>query len=148
MTSGLTDAGRALIEHACNRLVLESVAANDRQDFDAFAALFTPDGVLRRPAGDPLIGREAIVESYRDRPVDRITRHLCANVLIDVDSPESARGVTLVLLYSASATAKADRHYGVPANSRRLLGEFEDVFRLTPEGWRIAERSARFVMHA
>ncbi|HEU4616686.1 MAG TPA: nuclear transport factor 2 family protein, partial [Gammaproteobacteria bacterium] len=51
-----------MIERACARLILESAAANDRQDFAAFAALFTEDGVLYRPAGDPLRGRHAIVD--------------------------------------------------------------------------------------
>jgi hypothetical protein len=142
-----TDEEQALIERACTRLVLESAAANDRQDYEAFAALFTHGGVLRRPAGEPLQGREAIVDSYRTRPSSRVTRHLCTNILIDVDSSRSAHGLTYVILYSADASSAAENKFGLTSESRKLLGEFEDRFVLTEEGWRIEERRARFVMH-
>src|SRR5690606_22723540 len=39
MTTTMSEQERLLIEHACTRLVLESIAANDRQDYAAFAAL-------------------------------------------------------------------------------------------------------------
>jgi hypothetical protein len=143
----LTEERRALIERACTRLILESAAANDRQDFEAFAALFTEKGVLHRPAGDPLRGPAAIAESYISRPPERVTRHVCTNILIHVDSAATARGSTYVILYSADATGSSDRRFGLTAEPRKLLGEFEDRFELTADGWRIAERRARFVMH-
>lgn len=142
-----TEQEQALIERACTRLVLESAAANDRQDFEEFAALFAPDGILRRPAGEPLQGREAIVESYRSRPTNRVTRHVCTNILIHVDSFETARGLTYVILYTAEGNAASDKKFGLTSEPRRLLGEFEDRFVLYDGGWRIAERRARFVMH-
>ncbi len=138
----------AAIERACTRLVLDAVAANDGGDFEAFAALFTPDGILRRPSGEPLHGREAIAASYGTRPASRITRHVVSNVRIDVESSAAARGLSYVVLYAADGDAAPDRHFGVPADPRTLVGEFEDRFVLTGEGWRIAERDARFVMHA
>jgi len=39
------------------------------------------------------------------------------------------------------------KHYGAKCDPRTLIGELEDQFRLTMDGWRIAERRARFVMH-
>ncbi|HEX5421855.1 MAG TPA: nuclear transport factor 2 family protein [Gammaproteobacteria bacterium] len=143
----LTEDEQGLIERACTRLVLESAAANDRQDFEEFAALFTQDGVLHRPAGEPLAGREAIVESYHARPANRVTRHLCTNILIYADSLETAHGLTYVILYSADASAASDKKFGLTSESRKLLGEFEDRFVLSGGVWRIAERRARFVMH-
>lgn len=145
-TSTLTEQEKALIEHACGRLVLESVAANDRQDYEAFAAFFTSDGLLHRPNGEPLCGHEEIIESYRSRPRNRITRHLCSNILVDVESPQAARATTYVVLYSADSL-QADRHLGAKCDPRTLIGELEDRFRLTLDGWRIAERRAKFVMH-
>lgn len=142
----LTAQERALIEHACTRLVLESVAANDRQDYEAFAALFTSDGLLHRPAGSPLVGHEEIIASYRVRPASRITRHICSNILVTIDSPESARAATYVVLYTADSS-QADKHFGAKCDPRTLIGELEDRFSLTASGWRIAERRARFVMH-
>ena len=142
-----TETEKAEIERACRTLVLHSAAANDRQDYAAFAELFSDDGVMRRPSGDPLRGREAIENAYASRPKDRITRHVCSNILIHVDSARTAHGTTYVALYSADASAEPDGHFGRPAAARVLVGEFEDRFELTEAGWRIAERSARFVMH-
>jgi len=142
----LTEQERVLIEHACTRLVLESIAANDRQDYEAFAALFTSDGLLHRPNGEPLCGRDEIIASYRTRPRNRITRHICTNILVHVDSPQSARGTTYVVLYTADSLQSV-KHYGAKCDPRTLIGELEDQFRLTNDGWRIAERRARFVMH-
>jgi uncharacterized protein (TIGR02246 family) len=142
----LIDTDDAAIERACARLVLESAAANDRQDYESFAALFTQDGVLYRPSGEPLRGAEEIVASYRTRPSIRITRHVCTNVLITVESQERARGLTYVVLYAADGSQPPSQ-FGARCDSRVLIGELEDVFRRTESGWRIAERQARFVMH-
>ncbi|HEU4618030.1 MAG TPA: nuclear transport factor 2 family protein, partial [Gammaproteobacteria bacterium] len=84
---------------------------------------------------------------YRARPAERITRHLCTNILIHVESAKSARGSTYVILYSADATGASDKRFGLTSEPRKLLGEFDDRFALTEDGWRIAERRARFVMH-
>lgn len=142
-----TETEKDAIERACRRLVLESAAANDRGDYAAYGELFTAGGVLRRPSGDPLRGREAIVRSYEARAQDRITRHLCSNVLIHVESARAAHGTTYVVLYSADASAEPDGHFGRACAPRVLIGEFEDRFERTESGWRIAERSARFLMH-
>ncbi len=147
MDAPLTDEARLLIERACTRIVLESAATNDRQDFDAFAELFAPDGVLHRPAGEPLRGREAIVDSYVTRPSTRVTRHLCTNILIHAESAATARGLTYVLLYTADASGMGDKKFGLTSEARKLLGEFEDRFVRLDGAWFIAERRARFVMH-
>jgi hypothetical protein len=34
---------------------------------------------------------------------------------------------------------------GRPADAAQQLGEFVDELRLTPEGWRLAQRQARFL---
>src|SRR5690606_22764488 len=120
----LSEQERALIEHACARLILESIAANDRQDYEAFAALFTSDGLLHRPNGEPLCGQDEIVESYRSRPRNRITRHICTNILVQVDSPQSARGMTYVVLYSADSLQSV-KHFGAKCDPRTLIGELE-----------------------
>ena len=137
----------AEIERACERLVLNLAYFSDNQDYDALAALFTPDGKMVRPAGDVLFGQAAIIQSYRSRPPGRITRHICTNIRITVDSADHARGITYAIVYSGSANEPPEAHFGVKLDARHLIGEFEDEFVLTVEGWRIASRRARFVMH-
>jgi hypothetical protein len=135
------------IERACERLVLDFAYFSDRADYDSLAALFTPDGTMARPSGDPLVGRPAILEAYRSRPSGRITRHVCTNIRITVESAERASGLTYAVVYSGDSSRAPESHFGIQADPRRLVGEFEDQFVKTAEGWRIAARRARFLMH-
>jgi uncharacterized protein (TIGR02246 family) len=135
------------IERACERLVLDFVHHSDTQNPEALAELFTDDATVVRPTGDSLEGRAAILASYRARPAGRITRHICANIRITVESADRARGLTYALVYSGNAEAPAYAHFGIEAEPRQLVGEFEDEFVRTSEGWRFSSRHARFVMH-
>ncbi|VVD73663.1 nuclear transport factor 2 family protein [Pandoraea communis] len=132
-----------LAKQACHDLVMRFVACNDRRDPQGLAALFAENGVLVRPNGDTLAGPAAIAAAYADRPADRLTRHLVGNVLIDVTSPTSAIGSSTVLLWSGSAQ-DTPGPFGRPAQGRQVMGEFEDTFVRTAQGWRIARREARF----
>lgn len=135
-----------LIREACRDLVLRSVECADGHDAAGLAALFTPDGVLRRPGGQPLTGRAAIEAAYAQRPRERLTRHLVTNTLIEVESATSASARSRVLLWAGS-TEDADGPQGRPLRGPQLIGEFADRFVLTEEGWRFASRDASFVLH-
>jgi len=121
-----------IIERACERLVLDFAFFSDHREFEALGALFTEQGTMTRPAGNRLVGRAAIVKSYQARLPGRITRHICTNIRVTVESAERARGFTYAVVYS-------------PGGNPRF-GEFVDEFLRTPEGWRIAPRIARFVI--
>jgi hypothetical protein len=125
------------IERACERLVLDFAYYSDHQEYESLAKLFASEGAMYRPNGDPLTGYDAILQAYRARPAGRITRHVCSNIRITVHSADRARGLTYAVVYSANGNEKAEER----------IGEFEDEFVRTPEGWRFAVRRARFVMH-
>src|SRR5262245_54382798 len=110
------------IERACAGLVYDFAFFSDRQDYESLAALFTPDGAMIRPSGAPLTGRAAILESYRLRPAERVTRHFCTNVRITVESSDRARGLTYALLYTANAKEPAEGHLGLKADASHLIG--------------------------
>jgi hypothetical protein len=135
------------IARACERLVLDFAHFSDSQDYESLAGLFAPNGTMVRPSGDSFVGRAAIIESYRSRPAGRITRHVCTNIRITIESADRAHGLTYAVVYSANANQPPEAHFGVKADPRQLVGEFEDEFVRTEEGWRIASRRARFVMH-
>ena len=115
------------IEWRCARLIALYANLNDEARWDEVAALFAEDGVMSRPSAHdvPIAGRAAILAAFRARPA-RKTRHVCSNVVIDVESTESARGTSAMLLYAGE--------------DRPLVGSFRDRFILTPDGWRFAER--------
>ena len=92
---------------------------------------------MHRPSLEPVVGREAILKAYRARRADRLTRHICTNIRITVESTDKARGLTYAVVYSATGDEKAEER----------IGEFEDEFIRTSEGWKFAVRRARFVMH-
>lgn len=138
---------RLLIQDACRELVLRSVECADGHDAAGLAALFAPDGVLRRPTGQPLVGRAAIEAAYAQRPRERITRHLVTNTRVEVESATAARARSRVLLWAGS-TEDADGPQGRPLRGPQLIGEFADCFVLTGEGWRFASRDASFVLHS
>ena len=82
---------RRAIEADVTRLINEYVWANDAQDWERCASLYTEDAVFRRPSGgDPIVGREAILASFTARP-PRAQRHVIANTLVDVVSETEAR---------------------------------------------------------
>lgn len=128
MTAPLDDDARRAAEWECTRLVHLYAQLNDAAQWSAVAALYTPDGRMSRPTAPdaPIIGRDAIRIAFEARP-RRTTRHICANVVIDVENADSARGSSAMLLFTA-------------ADAPPLIGAFEDRFRRTDEGWRFAER--------
>lgn len=138
---------RWCIDSACRDTVARAAQAQDAQDWDGLAALFTPDGCLLRPGGEALVGRAAIVAAYRARPAQRLTRHLLAGSVVDRLSPDAARALSLVLLWTGSRD-DVPGPQGRPAHGPQQVGEFDDLLHRDADGrWRIARREARFVLH-
>jgi len=142
----VTPVEELLIERACARLVVDSATCNDHREWAKLAALYTPDGVVVRPNGQRLEGRAAIEAAYAAGPPERVTRHLCANVTVDVDGPDDAHATTMVLIVSGTRSDDPEVRFGIVPSERHLLGEFADRFERTDDGWRIAERRASLAM--
>lgn len=123
----MNEEDRRQVEADCTRLVALYANLNDEARWDELAALYTEDAVMVRPTAPdaPLLGREAILAAFKDR-APRQARHLCTNVVITVEGPATASGVSAMLLFRP--------------DSQPLVGWFHDRFALTPDGWRFAER--------
>ena len=134
----MTNEQRRAIEADVTRLIHQYVWANDAQDWQTCASLYTQDAVFRRPSGgDPVVGREAILASFTARP-PRAQRHVMANTLVDVVSENEARAKSVIVLYMGDA---ADDGLPVQDAKSPLIGTFEDRCVLTDDGWRFAERT-------
>lgn len=134
----LSEAERREMEADIVRLIHEYAWANDAQDWEACAALYTEDAVFRRPSGgDPVVGRAAILASFRARS-PRAQRHVVANVLVEAEGPATARARSVIVLYMGDAADGGS----LPLQDARspLIGTFTDKVVLTPHGWRFAER--------
>lgn len=132
---------------ACGDVIERSARCVDDGDAHGIAALFAEDGVLQRPSGEPLQGREAIRASYAARPAERITRHLVTNTVINLQSDGSAHAKSRVLLWSGSSDTP-DSPFGRQAQPRELVGEFDDLLQRQSDGaWRIVRRTASFALY-
>lgn len=127
----MDDAARFAIEYACERLIRHFAQRNDAHDHDAIADMFVEDGSFARPTDpdNPVTGREEIRSFFRDRP-KRTTRHVMANIVVDVIDDRFARARSYVVLYSGED------------GSNVLVGDFEDSFRRGDDGaWKFQSRA-------
>ena len=130
---------RLEIEQECAKLVTLFCNLNDARDYDGLADLFTEDGVFARPTdpANPIKGRAEIRRRFDMKPRELLTRHLISNIVIQAESPESARGESYMLLYTGQEPPGTA--LPVPAAPQALLGAFKSRFVRSREGWRIAE---------
>ena len=147
MSDPLEGLPRLLAESACRALVLAAADAVDRQDHAAFVALFTLDGVLVRPDGTLLQGRDAIHAAYAARPAERMTRHLICNQAVQLGPDATTATSRCTVLLWSGRRSDPETPKGRPADGVQQVGEIDDELVLTGEGWRIARREARFVFH-
>ncbi|CAM4166714.1 nuclear transport factor 2 family protein [Kerstersia similis] len=132
-----------LVKTACRELVLHTAALADQGDFAAMAEQFSKDAVLQRPGGEPLQGRQAILDSYLTRPAERISMHLILGTRFTEVHATHACAITQVQLWNALAT-DSPGPFGRPARGRELVGHFHDEFRLEQGTWKILRRAAGF----
>ncbi len=147
--SGLSELEGLVIERACERLINEFFEAIDVRNDAHLHHLFTPDATYARPI-DPntvISGRDAIVKMFEARPGGRVTRHTCSNVRVTAESEERATAVSRVVLYTGPDDPPAHPQFGFKSDARVLVGEFDDVFVKTPQGWRFQSRRGRVILH-
>lgn len=130
---------RLQIERACERLVARYSHLIDFGEAGRVGELFTDDGVWTS-AEATMTGREQIGAGFGRRQANtgRRSRHVCTNVIIDVVSDDEAEGVSYFTLYREDGVTGAVARLEGP----QMVGEYRDRFRRTPDGWRIAHRSA------
>ncbi|CAM2146030.1 DUF3225 domain-containing protein [Pararobbsia alpina] len=145
--STLEPIDRLVAENACRNVVFEAAQLIDGAQYAELSSIFTADAQLVRPNGAELQGCEAIIESYRTRPADRLTRHLILGTFFKHVSRQAAESVTQVLLWAAHASDPPEA-FGRPLRGPQVIGRFEDQFVQTASGWRISRRRASFDMYS
>ena len=140
----MTPEQKKFIEWECRRLALRFTWLSDHQDWAGACRLLTDNAEFARPTdpGNPLVGRQAIQGAFEARPAERITRHICTNVLIEVTSDSTATGSLYALLYTGNV---ADRAEPIVADARQPVGEFNDEYVRIESGWRIAARRGKII---
>src|SRR5215471_8020539 len=104
MSEILSALERIEIERACERLVYGYSRALDLGDMSAAADFFAENGSMSRPMAPSQViqGRETIRASLLTRPKTLLTKHLATNVIIDVESRTSARGISYLTMIATT----------------------------------------------
>ncbi|MFO1219845.1 MAG: nuclear transport factor 2 family protein [Burkholderiaceae bacterium] len=125
------------VERLCTQLAFRYARATDLGDAAAAGTCFTEDGQLHMPGGRSFQGRSAIAQRIAEQPPDQVSRHVLTNICIEVPSPGRATGTLTLTMYRAKRTQPSGP---LPLEGPALVGEYQDEYRLTPQGWRIASR--------
>lgn len=128
-----------LAEQACTKLIITYASLLDAGQWDDVAALYTDDGRMSRPTAPDAYteGRDAILASFKARP-PRASRHICANIRVELVADGQARATSQILLFTGDAGEP-----GTLAQQSALppmVGTYADKMVLTADGWRFAER--------
>jgi ketosteroid isomerase-like protein len=127
---------------AIAELIARYAILNDAADWDAVAALYTEDGRMSRPVAPDqfIVGRDAILAGFRGRP-RRASRHIVANILVDLEDENRARATSQILLFTG--THKESGALPMLSASAPLIGTFDDQLLKTAVGWRFAVRRGK-----
>lgn len=146
MLESLSAAERIEIERACERLIHVYSRALDLGDMSAAADCFAQDGSMARPMmPDAVIqGRETIRASLLTRPKTLLTKHLATNVMIDVESRDSASGLSYLTMISTTPPPDGKPPY--VSQGPLYFGEFKDKFVRENGEWKFLERRGSIQM--
>ena len=135
----LTPIDRLLAERACERLILEFVHRLDLGRPSSVADLFTPDGAWEWPYdGRRVEGRDALRDYFGSRPADRLSRRMCTNILVTVDSPSTATATTYFATYRVDGYTEGTL---LPPRLPANMGHYEDTFHKMRDSWLLARRT-------
>ena len=137
----MTGSEQLEIEAACYRLVTDYCHFVDHGEASRIADLFTEDGVWRSPE-QTMSGKDELRAGFQAREDNkgRMSRHVCNNFRLFEIGENQAKGRVYLTLY---------RHDGEPGrafsplNGPAVVGEYEDEFVRTEDGWRIKHRAIK-----
>ena len=127
-----------LVVAECQRLMTEYGLRLDTGRGASVADLFTEDGVYITPRAESR-GRDQLRAFFalRDDMDDRISHHVMTNPMITVHGPDLATSHSVAIEYrsddGSEGALRSDTRPGV-------VGDYEDTFVRTEEGWRFKER--------
>ncbi|HEY0342050.1 MAG TPA: nuclear transport factor 2 family protein, partial [Steroidobacteraceae bacterium] len=108
MSEIISPAERVEIERACEQLVYAYSRALDLGDTSGAADFFAENGSMARPmTPDQVIeGREKIRAALITRPQGLLTKHLATNIAIQVETRDSATGLSYLTMIATTPGAE------------------------------------------
>jgi hypothetical protein len=129
---------RAVIQWECQQHLNKVTNLTDQQDWERLAYCYSEDAVLARPSDpdNPIVGRDAILDSFRARP-PRTTSHLLGNSVFKIIEPALVKVISRVWLVSGPP---AEAQNAVIAGNQLLAGTFIDQLVLVDDRWFTSRR--------
>jgi hypothetical protein len=131
----MDDLKRLIIESDCTRLMHRFNWAVDNMDYDEVESLFDEDCIFSR-ADKYYYGYSGLRESLNNRPIDRITRHLSSNIIIDVVDGDNATGKACCVVFGYRGLIESGSEAPLSAPDSLILHETKFIKK--KDVWRIA----------
>ena len=128
----------AAIQVEIKQLIDDYAIARDNADGKAYANVFAKDGIFHF-GGEIFQGREAIEARVNDAPPSGKSFHYLSTSQVEIENATRATGMHYGTVYSANLNDTASEGLQ-PFIGRVIRGRYHDKYRLTDEGWKIAER--------
>ncbi len=142
----MDDLNRLMIERACEALVIDYALHLDHKRANAFAELFADDAYFKHPRlPEPMMGSAIIRQWMTDYAPDTLIRHVTANIRVHIVDADHATGTSYTTAYRL---AGHDGALPAPLPGPYCVVEYEDRYRRTRSGWRIAHRSSQYIFRA
>ncbi len=146
MSEIISPAERVEIERACEQLVYAYSRALDLGDTSGAADFFAENGSMARPmTPDQVIeGREKIRAALITRPQGLLTKHLATNIAIQVETRDSATGLSYLTMIATTPGAEDKPPF--LSKGPIFFGEFQDRFVRENGVWKFQERRGSIQM--
>ena len=132
---------RIFIQSCCRDLIIAYAKFLDMAEYDQCADMFEDNATL--DVWSELKGKSAILAAMSARPSDLLTRHIMTNILITVIDERQATGVSYLTLYRKIGKLNRGEEK-TPFTRPAAVGQYNDEFVLTKDGWRFSRRKAHF----
>lgn len=136
----MNDLDRMLAERAIEKMLIEYCRLVDFGNASGVADLFVPDGVWTGVELE-LRGQDEIRTWFTKRQglKRRVSRHLCVNITVEVQSETEAEGSCYFMNFRHDR-AEGDESMPAPMGVPKYVGEYHDRYRRLDDGWRIVSR--------
>lgn len=137
--SNVSTSSKLVVEWRATKTVARLFHYLDARDYDAVAALFTPEGVWMR-MGQKLVGQAGIRAAMAGRPATLSTRHIVSNLIADADES----GVDARYYLTVFDDPDSDSGPGL-LNGPSAIFLCQDRLVEMDAGWRFASRHPELV---
>jgi|SaaInl5LU_22_DNA_1037371.scaffolds.fasta_scaffold47181_2 hypothetical protein len=127
------------IKAEIKQLVDKYAMSRDNLDAEGYAGVFAEDGTLHL-FGESYTGPDEILSLSENWDVDSVGMHIMSTSQITIVDESNATGIHYSTVYGAVPPESHAAGGLIEISAPVIQGKYTDAYRLTDEGWKIAER--------